>query len=141
MASSSSQGVIVTASQCIKEVNVMVGEVLHDKIGTISRLLTPMVVAATPFYETFYNLKQEERIKIVFHFSRTVNEDERIGIGSDNQPECQDVHPKTLNGQVSILCCHMHPYLDRKVWMETKDLIDSTFLKGRLFLLDMCITF
>jgi hypothetical protein len=141
MASSSSQGVVVMASQCVKEVNVMVGEVSEDKIGTISRLLTPMVVAATPFYETFYNLKQEERIKIIFHFSRTVNEDERIGVGPENQPECKDVHPKTLNGQVSVLCCHMHPYLDRKVWMETKDLIDSTFLKGRSFFVDMCITF
>jgi hypothetical protein len=135
MATSSSEGVAVTASQSVKEVNVLVG--MDGKIGTISRLLTPMLVAATPFYETFYNLKPEERIMIVFHFSRTENDNERTGIGSENQQEsedqqeCQDVNSKTLSGQVSILCCHMHPYLDRKVWMETKDLIDSTFLKGK----------
>lgn len=120
------------ASQNINDVVVFVGGVVETKIGTISRLLTPMVVAAAPIYERLYELKEEEKIMIHFKFSRAnnVNQDvdEEAEVGAEGL-----VHPKELEGEVSVLCCHTHPYLDKQVWLETKSLLDTTYLKGNYY--------
>lgn len=137
MESQSIQEVVAfTASPSVQEVIVLVGDVVENKIGTISRLLTPMVAAAAPFYEKLYHLQEEKEIKIIFKFSpaTAVNEEERIDENTEKCSESQ-VQPKKLQGEVSVLCSHTHPYLDKKVWLETKGLLDTTYLKGNRFLL------
>jgi hypothetical protein len=108
------------ASEGIQEEVVMVGTVIANKIGTIPRLLSTMVIAAAPIYEKLFNLGEEEKIKIVFKFSPTVNVEQSICEGPEEVAEGQMVLPKKLEGEVSVLCSHTHPYLDKKVWMETK---------------------
>lgn len=123
------------ASTSIQEVVVLVGDVVENKIGTISRLLTQMVTAAAPIYEKLYHLQEEEEIKIVFKFSPTVNINQCIDDKTEEGTEGEVHHPKKLAGEVSVLCSHIHPYLDKKVWLETKGLLDTTFLTGNYYLL------
>lgn len=111
----------------------MVGDVAENKIGTISRLLTQMVTAAAPIYEKLYHLQEEEEIKIVFKFSATVDETEE-GAEGQVRAEGQVHNTKKLEGEVSVLCSHIHPYLDKKVWLETKGLMDTTFLTGNYYM-------
>jgi|GWRWMinimDraft_16_1066024.scaffolds.fasta_scaffold19943_1 hypothetical protein len=121
------------ASTSIQEVVVLVGDVVENKIGTISRLLTQMVTAAAPIYEKLYHLQEEEEIKIVFKFSATVDETEE-GAEGHVQAEGLVHNTKKLEGEVSVLCSHIHPYLDKKVWLETKGLMDTTFLTGNYYM-------
>ena len=122
------------ATAGIKEEVVLVAGVMANKIGTIPRLLSPMVLAAAPIYEKLFHLGEEEKIKIVFKFSPKVNVEQSIHKGPEEVAEGQ-VLPNKLEGEVSILCSHTHPYLDKKVWMETKGLLDTTYLKGNYYLL------
>ena len=113
----------------------MVGAVIAtSKFGAIPHLLSTMVIAVAPIYEKLFNLGEGEKIKIVFKFSPTVNVEQSIREGPEEVAEGQ-VLPKKLEGEVSVLCSHTHPYLDKKVWMETKGLLDTTYLKGNYYLL------
>ena len=110
------------------------GDVVENKIGTISRLLTQMVTAAAPIYEKLYHLQEEEEIKIVFKFSATVDETEEGAEGHVQAEGLVHNNTKKLEGEVSVLCSHIHPYLDKKVWLETKGLMDTTFLTGNYYM-------
>lgn len=42
---------------------------------------------------------------------------------------------KDLEGKVSVMCIHEHPFLDKKVWLATKGRMESKYLKGNINLL------
>jgi hypothetical protein len=109
----------------INEVVVMVRGAEKKKITTIMKLVSPMIDGASSIYERLYELKEEEKIKIVFRFISSVDVDQ--GEGNDTG--------KYLEDEISVVCQHQHPYLDKQVWLDTKGVMEMTYLKGKHALL------
>ena len=109
----------------INEVVVMVRGAEKKKITTIMKLVSPMIDGASSIYERLYELKEEEKIKIVFRFISPVDADQ----GERNESG------KYLEGEISVVCQHQHPYLDKEVWLDTKGVMETTYLKGKHALL------
>jgi len=68
---------------------------------------------------------------------------EEVGTEKDREGEevrteeaviCEEVGTEQ-DHVITVLCKHEHPFLNTKVWMQTKQAMDSTFLKGKIFLL------
>jgi hypothetical protein len=115
---------MATSEDDIEEtVEVLVRGIKEGKVTTIMQFLSPMIIGASSLYETLYKVKEGDSIKIIFKFSASP-EDTSQGEGA-----------KELEGEVSVVCRHEHPFLDKKVWLATKGRMESTYLKGNLDLL------
>ena len=123
-------------SDCPTDANlleVMVKPLMKKKVTTIVQLVTPMIEAAASYYERLHNMKVEETVKIVFKLSfdygdkdKQKDKDGKDNHNTDkedgNKKENKDIH------SVCVVCTHMHPFLDKQVWLETKGRMGSTFL-------------
>ena len=78
----------------INEVVVMVRGAEKKKITTIMKLVSPMIDGASSIYERLYELKEEEKIKIVFRFISPVDADQRE----------RNESGKYLEGDISVVC-------------------------------------
>jgi hypothetical protein len=126
------------------------------EVGTLGKLLTPMIDDASEIYERLHQLKLGDRVIINFKFvtsneetngnaeevggdkdggtesskEETNGDTEEVGGDKDGGTECEYV--------ISVLCQHVHPYLDHKIYIASRGNMDSTFLKGKnCFLLVM----
>jgi hypothetical protein len=105
----------------IQKVEVLVrGVVTEAKVTTILHLLLPMINNASAFDETLYKVKEGDRIKNLFKFE-----------ASENLSQAKK-GSKEMEGEVSVVCVHEHPFLDRKVWLATKARMESTYLKRKV---------
>ena len=72
-------------------------------------------------------------VKIVFKFSFDYGDKDKQKDkdGKDNHNTDNEDGNKKENedkDSVCVVCTHMHPFLDKQVWLETKGRMGSTFL-------------
>jgi hypothetical protein len=87
------------------------------------------------YEELYYAVKVGDSIKIVFNFIKSLdaNEEENdTSMVKESRGEAS-TQGKELEGKISIVCIHEHPYLEKKVWLETNTHVETTYLKGKYF--------
>jgi hypothetical protein len=109
----------------------------RNKLTTIMKFVSRMIDDANNVCETLYTVKIGDCIKIVFKFigSIDVNEGEQdVARGVEEARELKENAKTKMEGKISIVLRHGHPYLSEQVWLETNRHMEMTYLKGNYFL-------
>jgi hypothetical protein len=100
----------------IQEVEVLVKDAKRKRVTTIVQMVTAMIDSTASMFQTLYDIKVGDEIRLVFKF---------VHSESESQQE-EDV----WEGSVELLLKHEHPYLLRDSWLATNTRMDNTILKG-----------
>jgi hypothetical protein len=100
----------------IQEVEVLVKDAKRKRVTTIVQMVTAMIDSTASMFQTLYDIKVGDEIRLVFKF---------VHSESESQQE-EDV----WEGSVELLLKHEHPYLLRDSWLATNTRMDNTNLKG-----------
>jgi hypothetical protein len=122
------------AKDHVKEVEVLVRGVERNKVTTITKFVSRMINdASSSIYEELYAVKVGDSIKIVFKFIKSLdaNEEENDTSMVEESWGEASTQGKKLEGEISIVCIHEHPYLEKKVWLETNTHVETIYLKGK----------
>lgn len=112
---------------------------------TLRELLSPMIDDARRIYERLYQIEVGASVTIVFKLARKLSSRSNTkGQEVTSSDEVEREVPTMECGEttdcvesISVLCKNEHPYLNKDVWLDTRGLMDSTFLKGNIFLLSL----
>ena len=148
-----------------QELEVVVRSWKQKDVGdarTVRELLSPMIDDARTIYERLYQIEVGASVRIVFKWSRKVSKSntkgQEVKISEEVKTEGDAVIHPNSNGEgeekdvreeatikcvettecmesISVLCKNEHPYVNKDVWEDTRGLMDSTILKGNIFLL------
>jgi len=120
---------------------------------TVRELLSPMIDDARTIYKRLYQIEVGASVRILFKLSRKevkgseevkMEDDAKIDLNSNGEGEEKDVREEATMecvetmecmDSISVLCKNEHPYVNKDVWEDTRGLMDSTILKGNIFLL------
>ena len=114
------------AEDHVKEVEVLVRGVKRNKVTTVTKFVTVMINdTSSSIIEELYAVKVGDSIKIIFNFIKSLD---KVEYENDTSAVGEE-----LEGKISIVCIHEHPYLEKKVWLETNTHVETTYLKGKYF--------
>ena len=105
-----------------------------ENVSTVRRLVSAMIEDASHIYGKLYQVKEGATVTVIFKLavSRDKSKGEEVRTKMEDGVIGEEVRTEK-EGVITVLCKHEHPFLNTDVWMQTKRVMDSTFLKGKIF--------